>query len=417
MAQVRNIPIYKNGAVVSYYTGDDAYLNSTVQSFGGSLSPTAAPTPAPVQTPAPAPAPVNPVPQPTPVQTPTPTPAPVSKATAPTVELKPGDTGEAVKQLQDYLVSAGFLTDAQKNTGYGTYGPQTKAAVEQLQNHLGIDNSSGPGFFGPKTLAAVTQRQVSAPVNTTADTKPSVNNAELDTLLNNPNLSSDQKTLIRSIYDAVHTNDTATAGKITAAMEAATAYSDPYFKAQVTLATDALDRGLNQKDGDFSYQENSLKTALAKLTQDTAASKDQLSFEHQQELLQLAKKYESDLSDTRDSLASSGFTNSSKRARAEQILTDANSGLVESSNKTYGYQTGSLDRTLSSGEADTAAQIENLKRLSAAGKLDLKRTAEAQVGSETLAGLGYSDILGNIGGSIPAAKAKDALSFANSFVF
>ena len=76
-------------------------------------------------------------------------------ATAPTTQLQPGSTNTAaVKQLQDYLVSQGYMTQAQVNTGYGTYGPQTTAAVLALQKAEGIDYSSGPGYYGPKTIAA-----------------------------------------------------------------------------------------------------------------------------------------------------------------------------------------------------------------------------------------------------------------------
>ena len=73
----------------------------------------------------------------------------------PTTSLQPGATGDAVKQLQDWLVSMGYMTQAQVNTGYGTYGPQTTAAVQKLQEDLGVDNSTGPGYWGPKTLTAV----------------------------------------------------------------------------------------------------------------------------------------------------------------------------------------------------------------------------------------------------------------------
>lgn len=75
----------------------------------------------------------------------------------PQVVLQPGSTNTAaVKQLQDWLVANGFLTQDQVNTGYGTYGPQTTAAVLKAQQSLGVDNSSGPGFYGPKTIAAAT---------------------------------------------------------------------------------------------------------------------------------------------------------------------------------------------------------------------------------------------------------------------
>lgn len=75
----------------------------------------------------------------------------------PTTALQPGATGTAVKQLQDWLVSRGYMTQEQVNTGYGTYGPQTTAAVNALQQALGVNNSSGPGYWGPLTIQAAQQ--------------------------------------------------------------------------------------------------------------------------------------------------------------------------------------------------------------------------------------------------------------------
>lgn len=83
---------------------------------------------------------------------------PASAPSFPTTSLQPGATGPAVKQLQDYLVSQGVMTQQQVNTGYGTYGPQTTAAVNALQQKMGIDNSSGPGYWGPKTISAITSK-------------------------------------------------------------------------------------------------------------------------------------------------------------------------------------------------------------------------------------------------------------------
>lgn len=89
----------------------------------------------------------------------------------PSVQLSPGMTGDDVKKLQDYLVSKGLLTEAQKSTGYGTYGPATTAAVLQLQKNLGVDYSSAPGTYGPRTLAAVGAPGVQTPslLNTPVD--------------------------------------------------------------------------------------------------------------------------------------------------------------------------------------------------------------------------------------------------------
>jgi hypothetical protein len=83
--------------------------------------------------------------------------------TVPTTSLQPGSTNtSAVKQLQDYLVSLGLMTQTQVNTGYGTYGPATIAVVKSLQMELGVDNSSGPGYWGPKTISAV-QTKITQP--------------------------------------------------------------------------------------------------------------------------------------------------------------------------------------------------------------------------------------------------------------
>lgn len=80
---------------------------------------------------------------------------PKQQISLPSVNLQPGSSGAEVKQLQDYLVSAGYMTQAQVNTGYGVYGAQTTAAVAALQKALGVDNSSGVGYFGPLTRNAL----------------------------------------------------------------------------------------------------------------------------------------------------------------------------------------------------------------------------------------------------------------------
>ncbi len=77
----------------------------------------------------------------------------------PTISLQPGSTNtQAVKQLQDWLVSNGYMTQAQVNTGYGIYGPQTTAAVAKAQQSMGVDNSTGVGYWGPRTISAVSQQ-------------------------------------------------------------------------------------------------------------------------------------------------------------------------------------------------------------------------------------------------------------------
>ena len=72
----------------------------------------------------------------------------------PNTNLQPGQSGNEVKKLQDFLVSKGLMTPEQVATGPGIYGPQTTAAVRKFQEQSGVDNTSGPGYWGPKTISA-----------------------------------------------------------------------------------------------------------------------------------------------------------------------------------------------------------------------------------------------------------------------
>src|SRR3990167_474344 len=114
----------------------------------------------------------------------------------PTTNLQPGATGAEVKKLQDYLVSQGYMTQEQVDTGYGTYGPRTTAAVKALQEKLGVDNSTGPGYWGPRTLAAVQSLTVGSPIGTTKEVSTTSQDKGLTTILANPNLGTDQKSII-----------------------------------------------------------------------------------------------------------------------------------------------------------------------------------------------------------------------------
>ncbi|WP_347402652.1 peptidoglycan-binding protein [Corallococcus macrosporus] len=56
----------------------------------------------------------------------------------PEKNLKRGDTGVDVKQLQDSLVELGYLTREQVATGPGQFGPQTEAALQKFQKDNGV---------------------------------------------------------------------------------------------------------------------------------------------------------------------------------------------------------------------------------------------------------------------------------------
>lgn len=105
----------------------------------------------------------------------------------PNTALQPGSSGPQVLQLQQYLLSQGLLTQADINTGPGIYGPKTTAAVNALQQKLGVNNSSGPGYWGPQTIAKVTQTPAAAPTQYAGGKAPDDPSNQYNTATGQPN--------------------------------------------------------------------------------------------------------------------------------------------------------------------------------------------------------------------------------------
>lgn len=68
--------------------------------------------------------------------------------------LARGQSGEAVAGLQDKLIRLGLMTEAQKRTGPGIFGPRTEDAVKRLQHFIGLEQTG--------RYDAATQRAMSA---------------------------------------------------------------------------------------------------------------------------------------------------------------------------------------------------------------------------------------------------------------
>ena len=443
----------------------------------------------------------------------------------PTTNLQPGMTGDAVLQLQKYLLSQGLLTQAQIDSGPGIYGPKTTAAVAALQQKLGVPNSTGVGYWGPRTIQAVsgsvtppvtppspqtvqfdpntgsklasgqtvqfegqtyTQGQPlplastvtqaaqagwmtalgvpqygGAPTMTGSEIAaklgvnlqqlasanpelsaailagnqridlswvrdyrgglnvPSAQTAQTDpvnALIKNSTATDDQKTIAQNLYDIVTTNSTALAERMRAALAAGTEFSDPYFKAQAAIVSDELQRTLSGNEGDLQYKEQTLSRTLNDLQNNINASREYMDLSQTQELDQLAKKYKVDLETTQQNLASVGKSSSSVRSEAEGLLKEQNEGLISSSKRKFGYEMGNLERQLSTSQTNMAAQIAQLRDENRQKRIAALRLTEEKIGTEAMRGLGYNDVLGNVGGSIAQNARKDAYGFANAFV-
>ena len=71
--------------------------------------------------------------------------------------LERGSRGSEVETLQNALIKGGYMTQEQKATGPGVFGPQTEAALKAYQRDHGL---KADGIFGPKTQGAIAQQLV-----------------------------------------------------------------------------------------------------------------------------------------------------------------------------------------------------------------------------------------------------------------
>lgn len=373
---------------------------------------------------------------------------------APQVSLQPGQTGDEVKKLQDYLVANGYMTQAEVDTGYGTYGPKTKSAVAKMQSALGVSAGSNAGYYGPKTISAISSGSTATPA---ADGYYDINgayfikNGESWSAVNDPNtikglqdgsisatktsfsntfggtiagnitpeedaffnsaefkaLPPDQQSAIHSIFNTVQTNDAQKKDLLTKAIEEATKNADPIFKQTLRLSIDALDRGFQDNADDLQYKEQQLTKQLERLKEDSAYAKTNLTIENQKDLKALEDELALQLGDTRQTLAASGFTDSSRRAKSEDILQKTKGNLVESSNRKFATEMRKLDNTTSRTAEDTATEIERLRKLNSSNNLNLGRATEVIVGSGNLPSNSKYTPLGGIIGTAEQKKQSD----------
>lgn len=363
-----------------------------------------------------------------------------------TQQLQFGSRGEDVKRLQQFLNAQGFKVAPDGQAGSAGnetdfFGPATQAALQKFQKTQGIVSSGDPqstgfGRLGPETLKSVntftTPQQ--APADTTGgvgaptdDTGvlPKTANPEIDKafqdLLNNPNLTDDQKKVAETMFDLISRNDKEQATRFAAAFEAGTEFSDPFFNAQVNMVLAGLRSGLASDAGDLEFEEKQLADLREKTSADLAASKGQLSFEKEQELKNLQKQLGLDLETNAQNLAAVGKTSSSVRAQREQLLRETKEGLVESKERRFGFQVGQQERDVAFKQTQISDELKRLRDKATQDRIADLRGAEERVGTKRLLGLGgigdLSGLVGGVGGSIERERIRSGLSFAGGFVF
>ena len=264
-----------------------------------------------------------------------------------------------------------------------------------LSSSLFVNNSQG-------------QATVNAPTsNTSTGTAPKFDN-----------ITDDQQTLVDAVYDAIVTNDSKKADQLAEAFKKAEALGDPFWAQQLRVASDALQRGFVSIDKELEFQEAQLQTRLQDLEQDLENRIEFLGLEEQTQLRQIQRQFEQQLETTRNNLAATGFTQSTRREKTEGLLEETAGDLRESTRRRFAAQIEEADTAIERGQRDTQTEIQRLQELASQNKLSLFREAEATLGTGNLPSLsGAPEPLGGLVGEIETNRQKDIINTANSLVF
>lgn len=277
-------------------------------------------------------------------------------ATPPTTSLQPGSEGAAVQQLQNWLVSQGYMTQAQVNTGYGTYGPQTTAAVAKWQSDHGVNTQGNPGYYGPITMAAIngsTQPQSGTSGGTsTTGTTGGTSGGNTVTLPNGAQVTLDAQGNITGGNPTAGTTNPDLTG-LPPEWQALYTQLDTYLKKlqangqtinpNVTITPEKLQEFATQAANEIDpYYANLLKTNVSDFMYGLGYSRDQIL--NNEQLLQ--QQYGRDVRSLQSNLADQGFAQSGARRLQEQQLADTTQNTINTNRAQLGYNANTAARSL-----------------------------------------------------------------------
>jgi len=236
--------------------------------------------------------------------------------------LRPGQTGQQVAQLQQFLQSQGMLSAADIATGPGIYGPRTTAAVKKWQQQNGVDSSSGPGHWGPRSIQAASGR------GNVPETQASVDAQYRDAISKNPAVSS-------------LTKDGSSLDEIISALQSG----------NLSGITDAQGMPFSVKDQQKALQSAEEDNALyyealqEKETAETESSLAQKQSDFQNYLLNSGQQFQEDKTEMDQSAADNGVLFSGGRVQKERNLERAYS-------QDQDYKRGNFERNIGSTAQD-----------------------------------------------------------------
>ncbi len=191
------------------------------------------------------------------------------------------------------------------------------------------------------------------------------------------------------------------------ALEEATTQADPYWKSYLLIAQDEVQRSVDEAMKTTQSEVERNQRLIERLNENLTSNKEYLSLEQQSDLANIARNYEVQNEQVVGGAAEAGLTFSTKRKIAEQRLAEAQTGLVESTQRKYNKQIRDLETEAASGSLEAKKRIEDLQRRLGQSVTSIGREAEAKLGTENIPAItGYTP-LGDVTGELYERKVED----------
>lgn len=316
-----------------------------------------------------------------------------------------------------------YYTFVKENGSFTTraesYGDAKRIAQSRGDDFLFLNTGStsydGPVGGGVTSTLPVPGTDIPDVVTPTNDDSPLLQSEAFNSL------PEDQQEAVRQVYSIIAENNIDQAERLKAAFETAAKISDPFFKQQILLARDAIDRGFVSITEEADYQERQLTDRLNDLRTDLEARKDFLNLEETAALKGIEREYGQNQKALRQSLAARGMSSSSERVERERLLDETTGDLRETTKRRFGVQKQEAENQLERGKRDTQKEMQRLAELTKSKQVDLFREAEATLGTTGLDGLGGLgtdiDPIGGITGDIKQKQTSDIIQGAQNLIF
>ena len=235
-------------------------------------------------------------------------------------------------------------------------------------------------------------------------------------ILNDPaykNATPEQKQLLALTYNTTQARTAEESKLAQESLQEAIKLVDPYFREQIRIAQDQIQRSVGSVTQDAQTQVNSLQERVKQIQDDLSFNRNQLSLEQQAELSQQLQENQIQLETLHQNYAEAGLIFSSPRELAEQRLKDTQQGIAESSARRYGRSLRELEVGGQRQLQESAQQIASTERQKQERLTDISRQGESALGTKNVPTVTGVQPLGEITGGLEEDRQNAILNLEN----